>query len=167
MKRLQFIAVFCALFCSFDALAQRPQSAVGCIDKGIRLQADEIKQHYTRQGFVVYRDAMLNMESMSPSPVMVEMRRGDLYQIIFVGTLEVQRMNMDIYDGNDNKILQRFMYKNRQQPNYLIVNFVPERTDTYLITLMQKLKNKDMCGSLCILRLDSDKPATRIEPYHE
>jgi hypothetical protein len=165
MKRSYFFAILFLLIASVNARAQHNKPTVGCIDRSIRLQADEIKQHYTNQGFVVFRDAMLNMESMSPSPVMVEMKKGELYQIIFVGSLEAVRMNLTLFDGNENKLEDRFVYKNRQQPNYIIIPFSPERTDTYLIGLMQKWKNKDMCGSLCILRMGSDKQNVTVTPY--
>jgi hypothetical protein len=160
--------VFLLAVASFTApytpvAAQKP--SVGCIDKSIRLQADEIKHFYTEQGMVVLRDAMINMESMVPFPVMAEFRKGERYQIVFVGHQAVQRMKMEVFDGNDNRIEERFTYRSRQQPNYIIYNFAPERTDTYLFTFMQKLKNENMCGSLCILKLDANKQLTEIKPY--
>lgn len=168
MNRYFTLAFFILLLASSGTYAQRPSKpAVGCIDKSIRLQADDIKQHYMKQGFVVYRDAMLNMESMTPSPVMVEMKAGEMYQIIFVGPLDIARMNLNLFDGQDNQILERFIYTNRKQPNYILVNFIPERTDTYLLTLMQKLKNKEICGSLCILRMSSEKRDATVTPYAE
>lgn len=166
MKRSYLFALLLCLLIPALADAQRAKPSVGCIDRSIRLQADEIKQHYTNQGFTVFRDAMLNMESMTPSPVMVEMKKGELYQIIFVGSTEAVRMNLSLFDGNDNKLEDRFVYKNRQQPNYIIIPFSPERTDTYLIALMQKWKNKELCGSLCIVRMGSTgKQDVKITPY--
>lgn len=165
MKKFCFLAtlMICLLTLQQPAAAQRP--SVGCIDKSIRLQADEIKQFYTAQGFVVMRDAMINMSSMEPFPVMTELQRGQMYMIVFVGHQAVQRLKMEIFDAGDNKIAEQFAYRNRQQPNYLIYNLVPERTDAYLFTLMQKLKNEDMCGSLCIMKLKPEQRTTEIRPY--
>lgn len=146
------------------SVAQKP--SVGCIDKSIRLQADEIKRFYTDQGLVVMRDAMINMSSMEVFPVMAELQRGQMYLIVFVGHPAVQRMKMEIYDGADNKITEQFTFRNRQQPNYIIYNLVPDRTDGYLLTFMQRLKNENMCGSVCILKVDSNRPFTEIKPFH-
>ncbi len=155
--------IFCLFLLSNDAVAQRP--SLGCIDKGIRLQADEIKRFYTDQGMLVYRDAMINMSSMEPFPIMAEMQKGQLYMIIFVGLPAVYRLKMEIFDSGDNKITEQSAYRNRQQPNYIIYNFVPEHSDVFLLTLMQKLKNEDMCGSLCILKVDPNKPSMQLRPY--
>ena len=165
MRKTVFFATLIALFASFTAIAQRP--TVGCIDKSIRLQADEIKHHYTDQGFAVYRDAMVNMESMTPMPVMVEMQKGYLYQIVFVGHSAVSRIKMEVFDGGDHKVDEKFVMRNRQQPNYLIYTFSPQRSDTYLFTFMQKLKNENMCGSLCILKMDSNKKQAEIKPFQQ
>ena len=163
MKQLVLFSFLLAFIASFTTIAQRPN--VGCMDKNIRLQADEIKQHYTAQGFVVYRDAMLNMESQVPSSVIVELEKGEMYQIIYVGTPEVYRMNLEMFDQSENKLLERFVFKNRQQPNYILVNFIPERTDAYLFSMQQKLKNRRMCGSFCILRMGPDKRKALVTPY--
>jgi hypothetical protein len=163
MRQILLFSLLVLLIVPFSVQAQR--QSVGCMDKGIRLQADEIKQHYVNQGCGVYRDAMLNMSSMTPSPVVVQLEKGEMYQIIFVGTLEVYRMNLEMFDANENKLIERFVFKNRQQPNYIIVNFIPERSDDYLFTLMQKLKNRDMCGSFCILKMKSDKKNALVTPY--
>ena len=160
-----FFITLLALFISCNTFAQKP--SVGCIDKSIRLQADEIKHHYTDQGFKVYRDAMVNMESQEPFPVMVSLEAGHMYQVVFVGHPAVYRIKMEVYDGSDNKIDQQFVMRSKGQSNYLLYNFVPERTDMYLFTFMQKLKNESMCGSLCIMKLESDGKKVVIRPFTE
>lgn len=74
-------------------------------------------------------------------------------------------MKMEVFDGNDRKIDERFASRSREQPNYILYTFVPERSDTYLFTFMQKLKNEHMCGSLCVLKLKADKKVSEIKPY--
>lgn len=165
MKMFRAFFAFAVSFLALNIAASAQKSSLGCIDKSIRLQADEIKRFYTDQGFVVMRDAMLNMSSMEPLPVMTELQRGQMYLFIFVGPEAVQRMNLEIFDGTDNKVTQEVAARNRQQPNYIIYHMVPERTDAFLVTLMQRLKNQDMCGSLCILKLNPDKRISEIKPY--
>lgn len=165
MKSFKSLLLLAALSLpvSFAAIAQKP--SVGCIDKSIRLQADEIKHFYTDQGLVVYRDAMINMESMQPFPIMADMQKGQLYMIVFVGHAAVQRMKLEMYDGNDQKLEEKFMFRNRQQPNYIIYSFSPPRSDSYLMTFMQKLKNENMCGSICIMKVPASKQGAEIKPY--
>ncbi|XZF14820.1 hypothetical protein ACTHGU_01675 [Chitinophagaceae bacterium MMS25-I14] len=160
------IAACCTAYTS-DAQKQNSQNAsVGCMDPSIRLQSQEIKQHFLKQGFVVYKDAMISMSSMEPYPVIVELQRGQFYQIIFIGNIGDSKMRLEVYNGHDQKIDEKLVMRNREQPNYITYSFVPEQTDSYLFTLMQKMKNKDMCGSFTILQLKSDKkePAP-VVPY--
>ncbi len=140
---------------------------VGCMDPILRQQADEIKQHYVSQGFVVYRDAMINMSSMEPFPVMVQLMRGQLYEIVFVGQAAATNHKIVMYDGADNKLDERFVTKRHgdDPTNYIIYEFVPERTDTYLLTFMTRLKNKDFCGSVCLLAADRSKGEIKFKPY--
>lgn len=140
---------------------------VGCVDPAIRGQADAIKQHFTAQGFVVYRDAMVNMSSMQPFPVMVQLARGHLYQIIFVGQSAATNHRMVVYDGADRKIDEKFVSRRHgaEQNNYIIYEFVPERTDMYMLTFMTRLKNRDFCGSVCILAADQSKNKIEYKPY--
>ena len=172
-KTVLIIAVLLGtgILLSSPARAQRgsrePQQPVGCIDPTIRAQADEIKKHFTSQGFVVYRDAMINMESMEPFPVMVQLAAGHLYQIIFVGHPAAKNHKIVVYDGADNKMDEKFVFRNYDQKrsNYIIYQFVPERTDTYLFTFMTRLKREKMCGSVCIVAADQKKGAIEYKPY--
>jgi hypothetical protein len=150
------------------SFAQREQrQPVGCIDPALRLQADAIKQHYTAQGFKVYRDAMINMESMVPFPIMVQLAAGHLYQIIFVGNSRATTHKMIMYDSRDRKVDEKYTAKRHgdDPTNYIIYQFVPERTDTFLFEFMTRLKNENMCGSICILAVDGSKGNVEYKPY--
>lgn len=165
MKHFVLTAAICFSMTGFvqQASAQKAgqNASVGCIDPAIRTQAQEIKQHFQKQGFVVYRDAMISMSSMEPYPVIVQLQKGQFYQIIFVGNIADSKMRIDIYNGSDQKIDEKLAMRNRDQPNYISYSFIPEDTDTYMFMLLQRLKNKDMCGSFTIMQLKSEggKPA--------
>lgn len=163
--RRHFAALFVFLL-AFAAGSHAQQPNVGCIDKNLRLQADEIKQHYVQQGFTVYRDAMVGMQSMSPFPIVVQMSKGQLYQIIFVANQNASKQSIDIYNGRDQKIDEKKATRNREQPNYIQFTFIPEQTDNYLFVLMQKWKAKDICGSFTILKPKADAPKDfKFTPY--
>ena len=144
-----------------------PRQPVGCMDPALRLQADAIKQHYTSQGFKVYRDAMINMESMVPFPVMVQLAQGHLYEIIFVGNPRATNHRLTLFNSDDKKVDEKFVSKRRGEDvtNYIIYEVVPERTDAYLFEFMTRLKNENFCGSVCILAADASKGQVKYTPY--
>ena len=160
-----FTYILSASFFIFGFQSNAQQAAVGCMDKNVRLQADEIKQHYTAQGFTVYRDAMLNMQSDEEFPVVMSMAKGQLYEIIFVGIPAEWKMKMEVFDGADKKVDEQFVMRSRQQPNYIIYTFTPQQSDNYMFTFLQKLKHERMCGSVTILKLKSDVKPAIIKPY--
>lgn len=135
-----------------ETRAQQGQPKVGCMDQQIRLQADEIKQHYIAQGMEVMRDAMLSMESQTPYPVMLNLERGQLYQVVFVAHPEATRLFLELYDGADRKMKEIMQSYGRGQPTYVTFTFMPEVSDLYMFVMRQKWKTKDMCGSFSILK---------------
>lgn len=140
---------------------------VGCMDPIVRQQAEHIKQHYMAQGFTAYRDAMINMTSMEAIPVMMQLMKGQLYEIVYVGQPDGTNHKLVLFDGNDHQITEQYVHKSKGQlpANYLIYEFTPERTDTYLLMVATRLKNKDFCGSLSVLAADSTKTGVAYKPY--
>lgn len=166
MKSLLYcLALSCSFLAVSPALHAQQKASVGCIDGAIRLQAQEMKDYYLKQGFEVFRDAMISMSSMEPYPVIVQLQKGTFYQIIFVGNTADSKIKLELYDGHDNKLDEKTVERNREQPNYISYSITPENSDTYMFMLMQKLKNKEMCGSFTILQLKSDKKNVSITPY--
>ncbi|MBS1614761.1 MAG: hypothetical protein JST06_01435 [Bacteroidetes bacterium] len=166
MKRI-FSLALCILCFTQIARAQGGQQLVGCMDPAIRLQAETIKQHYVKQGFKVYRDAMINMESMVPFPIMVQLAKGHLYEIIFVGNPRATNHRMMVYDSDDRKFDEKSVSKHHgdDASNYIIYEFSPERTDAYVFEFMTRLKNENFCGSVCILAADATKGEVKYTPY--
>ncbi|MBS1689664.1 MAG: hypothetical protein JSS96_13130 [Bacteroidetes bacterium] len=152
MRKL--IAVFTLLFTFVSSSWAQQQPNVGCLDKVIKLQAEDLKETFMKQDMVVYRDAMMGMESQTPFPVAVQLMKGQLYQFIFVGSKESSKITMELFDGDDKKLEQRTSAATSSNPNgnYIIYSFIPDKTDLYLIVLTQKLKNKTMCGSFTIMQ---------------
>ena len=168
LRQLCIFPVFLAIFAiSVPALSvaqeqSRPQ--IGCIDADTRQQAQFIKDHYTNQGFKVFRDAMLTMESIIAYPVVAQLHASDLYVIGFVATQNANKLKLEIYDGGDSKLEEILMMRNRDQPNYILHTFSPDRSDNFLFVMSQKYKNKTVCGNFFILKLDK-MPEGGIIPY--
>ena len=144
-----------------------PMQRAACMDTSMRRQADDIRQHYVSQGFIVLRETVINMESMVPTAVSLQLARGQLYQIVFVGQPDATNHKMIIYDSNESKIDEKFVFRSHSDApsNYLIYEMVPERSDTYLLSFMTRLKNRKFCGSLCILTPDRSKDKIKYTPY--
>jgi len=145
------------------AQQQQPQANIGCMDKTIIVKANGLMQAFKNQGMETYKDAMVTMSSETPFPVAVQLDKGVLYQLIFVGSLESSKTKMELYDGEDKRIAQKILKKG-QEPGYIIYSFMPDKTDMYLVVLSQKWKNKNMCGSFSIMQQpNKNAPATDVD----
>jgi hypothetical protein len=123
---------------------------VGCEDKALRYQSEQVKQELKAQGFIVNRDAMVSMESKQPYPVGIELTKGKLYQFIYVGDRRGTKMTFELFDGDDKRIDQKSQ-KSLSTNNTIVYSFIPEKSDVYLIVLTQTWKNKTMCGSFTMM----------------
>lgn len=153
-KVLTILALSFTSFCSF---AQK--ESLGCIDKDMRVQSEGLKASFEKQGMKVYRDAMISMESLVPVPIGIQMVKGRMYQLIFVGNAKSSKVQMEIFDGNDKKLAAKHTEKGGY--NYIVYSFIPEKTDLYLVMLSQKFKGKTLCGSFTLLH---DAPAENPAP---
>ncbi len=148
MRLISICSIIIVLIFSENAMAQ--PASIGCIDKAIRMQAEELKSGFTKHGMEVYKDANVTMESDQPYPVAVQLKKGVMYQIIFVGSQLAKDIRMELFDGDDKKLGEKLMKKT--DPNYIIYSFIPEKTDIYLVVLSQHLKNQAICSSITILQ---------------
>lgn len=166
MKKILKSLCFAALFLSVAMPSFAGKGNTDCIDEYIRNKADTIKQFYSKQGFDVAHDAMLSMTSMVSYPVVVQLQRGQLYQIIFVGTPGMAKMRIDICDANETKIDEALAMANRLQSNYIVYTFVPESSGIYMFNLLQKEKTKpNLCGSFSILKVKEGTRELHYIPY--
>jgi hypothetical protein len=149
MKALVVAAATVLLIFSFSTGRAQDQPNVGCIDKAVKLQAEDVKQGFMKQGLSVYRDAMVGMESQTPFPVEVKLVQGHLYEFLFIGNAEAST-KLELFDGDDQNIGSKKLAVG-EAPGYIIYSFTPAKTDTYLIMLTQKLKHETMCGGFTIM----------------
>ncbi len=148
MRTIVFIASF--LFLLTDAYAQ--QARVGCVNKSMRVQAEQMKHDFKAQGMEVYKDAMLSMAPGQPAPIAIQLTEKQLYQFILVGDGNASKIYFELYDGKDNKLAEKTIKKG-DNTNFIIYSFVPQKSDIYLVVLTQKVKGKaDVCGSFTIMQ---------------
>lgn len=148
MRTIVFIASF--LFFFSNVQAQQPR--VGCVNKSMRVQAEQMKHDFKAQGMEVYKDAMLGMRPGEPAPVAIQLVEKQMYQFILIGDANADKIYFELYDGQDKKLVEKIIKKSDDN-NFIIYSFVPQKTDLYLVVLTQKIKGKaDVCSSFTIMQ---------------
>lgn len=149
-KRIFSFSILVFLLSSLAAQAQQ-RPTIGCVDKAVRLQSEQIKRQFKEQGLTVYKDAMIQMESRQPFSIAVQLTQGQLYQLLFVGSKKASKITMELFDGKDNLIDTKTL-TDPAKSNFIIYSFAPLKSDIYLIILTQKIKGKKVCSSFSILQ---------------
>lgn len=162
-KHFIILNILACLTLAFNAANGQILPSLGCNDKSIRLQSEQYKQDFKAQGQEVYRDAMVNMESRQPTPVAIQLNKGVLYQMIFVGSRDANKISFELFDGEDRKIDEKSL-KNPEMTNFIVYSFVPEKTDLYLVILTQVKGTQSLCGSFTIMQPGSAKPKGSTQP---
>ena len=148
MRTIIFIVSF--LFFCCNAHAQQPR--IGCVNKSMRVQAEQMKHDFKAQGMEVYKDAMLGMRPGEPAPIAVQLVERQMYQFVIIGDANASKIFFELYDGQDNKLVEKTI-KKIDETNFIIYSFVPQKTDIYLVVLTQKIKgDAEVCGSFTIMQ---------------
>lgn len=145
LKIFSFSAV-CLFFLNANMFAQKTVGS--CHDINISEQAEALKKSFAKQGMIVFQEAMLQMTSMEPAPIVVRLQQGISYQFIYIGNETASRIIMEVFDGRNKKTDEKI---ERGSDNSIVYRFTPPATDNYLITLIQKKGTKDMCGYFGIM----------------
>lgn len=160
MLQLKRIVLSLAILLSAANLSYAQQTRVGCMDKDIRVQVEQIKHDFKAQNMEVYKDAMLSMTPKEPSAVGVQLNKGQLYQFIYVCSKSASKAYFELFDGSQKKIGDKTIASPGDK-NYLIYSFIPATTDVYLVVLNQKIKGAsflkgggtgEVCGGFSIMQ---------------
>lgn len=158
MKNTLLMIAFTAL----SLLSAKAQDApkIGCKDGILSAQAAELKTSLLQQGFEQINDGMLSMSSHQPFPVMVRMKGGQFYQILFVGNTRARKITLDLSENKQGFITSKQQHPSGQTSNVISFSFTPTADGDYLFTLEQILKSQGLlkgagmsCGSFTIFRL--------------
>lgn len=168
MKYILPIAGFFLL--SFAAKAQQPQASaannkIGCIEPDTRLLLDEVRQHYAAQGFAVMRNAMLNMSSNQPFPVIIELNDKDRYQVAFIANKDANLLTTEILGPDKRRIFHQTNRPKKTGSRVITFPFNAPRTDAYLFIMQQNLRREETCGGFLMFRDTLKSRTTPVAPF--
>ncbi len=138
-----------------DVIKNKP-----CKSEKITAHIDSIKAAKTLEGFIVVREASLNMESEYEMPVIVPFNEGTWYHIVFVGDEGSKLLELRMYDWQEKEVT----YKRSKNDNIADGNgnnssiidyqYISRVSEYHMIKPVQvnKKKKKDLCGYILLLK---------------
>ena len=155
MKNLLQISIF--IFCisgSFKAIAQPMAKQVNaCDNMAILQQVDSLKKEFEKQGFMVAKEASMPMESEYEIPVVLPLREGTWYRVIFIGDITSRVYEVRMYDWNEREVVYQKKMWGDVDGNIINYDYIPKFTEYHVIKPVQvNKKKKSVCGYIMIFK---------------
>ena len=131
-----------------DVIRQQP-----CISPTILQQADSMKLLLAKQGFMVVKEASIQMVSEYEMPVIVPLTEGSWYQFVFIGDMSSRLYEVRMFDWNEKQVVYQKKYWGDVDGNVISYSYTPQFSEFHMIKPVQvNKKKKDVCGYVMLLK---------------
>ncbi len=152
-NRLQFSAIIGLLLIGFTATAQDVIRQQPCMSPTILEQADSMKLLLAKQGFMVVKEASMQMVSEYEMPVIVPLNEGSWYQFVFIGDMSSKLYEVRMFDWNEKQVVYQKKYWGDVDGNVISYSYIPKFSEFHMIKPVQvNKKKKDICGYVMLLK---------------
>jgi len=122
--------------------------------KGFQLkkQADSIKARFALAGYKVLEESSVTMKSETDLPVIINMKEGGWYQVVFIGDTRSRTFEVRMYDYDEHEVVYK-KNKGVQDGNIITYSYVPRESEYHLIKPMQTTpgKKKNLYGYFMLM----------------
>lgn len=125
-----------------------------CNSPSIRSQVDSLKSLYSKDGFVVFKEASITMESEYEMPVIVPLKQGEWYQFVFVGEPTSRLYEVRMFDWNEKQVIYQKKMWGDVDGNIISYSYMPQFSEFHMIKPVQvnKQRKKNLCGYVMLLK---------------
>ena len=154
MKKRLFITVLLTVFFWIHSKTQDVIKQVPCTNEFILHQADSLKQLFSKNGFIVVKEATMTMESEYEMPVIVPLTQGSWYQFVFIGDITSKLYEVRMFDWNERQVVYQKNMWGDVDGNIISYSYIPQFTEYHMIKPVQvnKKKKKGLCGYVMLLK---------------
>ena len=151
-KPILLIAALAAF--SVTTFAQGRIPLQSCSNEMISKQVDSLKQLYSKGGFVLLKEASINMESEYEMPVIVPLNEGSWYQFVFIGDYTSRLYEVRMYDWKEKQVIFRQKKWGDIDGNIIEYSYVPKFSEFHMMKPVQinKQKKKNLCGYVMLFK---------------
>lgn len=152
-NRLLFAIIACMLFLHVSTQAQNVIRQAPCLAPSILQQADSMKLLLAKQGFMVVKEASVQMVSEYEMPVIVPLTEGSWYQFVFIGDMSSKLYEVRMFDWNEKQVVYQKKYWGEVDGNVISYSYIPKFSEFHMMKPVQvNKKKKDLCGYVMLLK---------------
>ena len=142
------------LFVSLSLWAQNDVIKLqSCEGNPYQQTIDSLKKASAEQGYVLLREASVQMESEYEMPVVLPMQAGTIYQFIFIGDPTSKLYEVRMYDWSERQVVYKKNQWGDVDGNVISYTYVPQSSEYHMIKPVQVNKQKKkLCGYVMLLK---------------
>jgi hypothetical protein len=161
MKTPYLIALFIVAF-SFSSRSQDVIRLQSCSNSAISKQVDSLKDLYGKDGYMLVKEASINMESEYEMPVVVPLNQGSWYQFVFIGDYTSRLYEVRMYDWQERMVVFRQKKWGEIDGNVISYTYIPKFSEFHLMKPVQvnKQKKKNLCGYVMLFKRTATEGGT-------
>lgn len=155
MKRPSFLFIAMCLLVSSAAFSQNNVIKLeSCNNGAMQLQADSLKQLYSKDGFILLKEASVSMQSEYELPVVVPLTEGSWYQFVFIGDYTSKLYEVRMYDWDEKMVVYLKKQWGDVDGNIITYSYIPKFTEPHMIKPVQvnKQKKNNLCGYVMLFK---------------
>ncbi len=150
--------VFLGITFSINAYAQPMVKKVAFDNPSILAQVDSLKVEFEKQGFTVVKESPMAMESEYEIPVVVPLREGTWYRVIFIGDITSKLYEVRMLDWNEKQVVYQKKMWGDVDGNIINYDYIPRFSEYHMIKPVQVNKKKKQVGGYVMLFKKVIKP---------
>ena len=152
-NRLLFSIMAGFMVLGLSTQAQNVIRQAPCLSPSILQQADSMKLLLAQQGFMVVKEASMQMVSEYEMPVIVPLTEGSWYQFVFIGDMTSKLYEVRMFDWNEKQVVYQKKYWGDVDGNVISYSYIPKFSEFHMIKPVQlNKKKKDLCGYVILLK---------------
>lgn len=125
-----------------------------CSNDLMTKQVDSLKDFYSHDGFILLKEASINMESEYEMPVVIPLTQGSWYQFIFIGDYTSRLYEVRMYDWNEKQVVYQKKLWGDVDGNVISYSYMPQFSEFHMMKPVQinKDKKKTLCGYVMLFK---------------
>jgi hypothetical protein len=153
MKKQYPILASLMLFCG-TVFSQEKIPLQSCTNDYMQKQADSLKDMYTHDGFLLLKEASIQMESAFEMPVVVPLTQGSWYQFVFIGDYTSKLYEVRMYDWDEKQVIFQQKRWGDIDGNVISYSYIPKFSEFHMMKPVQinKDKKKTLCGYVMLFK---------------
>jgi len=157
-----YLLLTALIFLSITAFSQNVIRLQSCSNDLMDKQVDSLKNLYGKDGYVLLKEASVNMESEFEMPVVIPLTQGSWYQFVFIGDYSSRLYEVRMYDWQERQVIFRQKKWGDVDGNVIVYSYVPQFSEFHMMKPVQvnKQKKKNLCGYVMLFKRTADNAGT-------